>query len=417
MENENIVRCPNCNTEINVSVLLEEQIKKDYDKKEQEREKQYLYKVEAIKKREEAIESEKNKIVETINKQVGDKLKAEKMSLEKSIKDRVQEETADQMKELQKELNEKSSQVKELNKSKAEIEKLKREKDELRDAIALEKEKEFSSKLKEEKTKIERSVEEKNYFKIKELEKVIEDLNKNIEEARKNAEHDSNQLRGEIQELEIEKLLETLFPLDQIMEIKKGQKGGDTIQVVRNNQGTECGKIYYESKRTKNFDNNWLQKLRDDNLDVKADILVLVTETMPEDSKSFFFKEGVWICTFHELKGLSMVLRHGIMKVFSVAITQSGKETKMQLLYDYLTSRECHVHLEAIIEGFKSIQDNYQEEKLKMQKIWKEREKQLEKILSNTINFYGSLKGIAGASIPDIKLLESTRNLEVANLL
>lgn len=130
---------------------------------------------------------------------------------------------------------------------------------------------------------------------------------------------------------------------------------------------------------------------------------------MPTDNEfKYFYKDGVWVCSFWEIKGFSLVLRQGLLQVQAVTITQQGKDTKMELLYDFLTSQEFRGQFEAIIEGFKSLQDDYSDEKLKMQKIWKEREKQLEKILSNAVNFYGSLKGIAGASIPDIKMLESS---------
>lgn len=203
-----------------------------------------------------------------------------------------------------------------------------------------------------------------------------------------------------------------MYPFDEIVEVKKGQRGADIIQIVRTNQGNDCGKIYYESKRTKNFDYGWLQKLRDDNLEVKADVLVIVTEAMPSDTEyKYFYKDNVWVCSFWEIKSFSLVLRQALLQIQAVTITQHGKETKMELLYDFLTSQEFRGQFEAIIEGFKLLQDSYSDEKLKMQKIWKEREKQLEKILSNAVNFYGSLKGIAGASIPDIKMLEGDEKL------
>jgi hypothetical protein len=252
-----------------------------------------------------------------------------------------------------------------------------------------------------------------NILKIKEKEKIIEDLKAQLDEAKRKAEQSSMQLQGEVQELELENLLRSLYPGDEIREIKKGQRGADILQVVKTTQGVECGKIYYESKRTKNFDYEWLQKLRDDNLEVKADILVLVTEKMPEGEDKFFFKDGVWICSFFEIKGLSLVLRHALFQVYSVIITQQGKETKMEMLYNYLTSQEFRDQFRAIVEGFKSLQDSYQEEKLKMMKIWKEREKQLEKILINAANFYGAIKGIAGASIPEIKMLESRQQIGI----
>jgi hypothetical protein len=243
-------------------------------------------------------------------------------------------------------------------------------------------------------------------LKLKEKEKVIEDLKEQIEITKRKAEQGSMQLQGEVQELELEHILRSYYPFDQVEEIKKGQRGADVLQTVRTNQGIECGKIYYESKRTKDFQPAWLQKLRDDNLEMKADILVLVTEAMPDGEQRFLYKDGIWICSFTEVKGLSLTMRYALLQVQQVSVSQHNKGDKMELLYNYLTSQEFRGQFEAIMEGFKSLQDSYSDEKLKMQKLWKEREKQLEKILLNAVHFYGSIKGIAGSSIPDIKMLE-----------
>ncbi|MCX8031709.1 MAG: DUF2130 domain-containing protein [Thermodesulfovibrionales bacterium] len=410
MKKENIIICPQCGAEINVNEILyhqlQDQVKKEFELKSHKLEKEYEKRLHQIELEKEKIEREREQIKELIDSEVHKKLTVEKSNLEKILRQKIEEEQKEQIKELQTELQHKSEQIKELHKAKADIERLKREKEELRELIALEKEKEFTERLKEEKIKIKKLVEEDNYLRIKEKEKIIEDLKMQLEEAKRKADQGSIQLQGEIQELEIENMLRHLYPFDEIREIKKGQRGADIIQIVRTNQGIDCGKIYYESKRAKDFQNSWIQKLKEDNLSVKADILVIVSETLPEGIDKFGMKDNVWICTFSEVKGLSMVLRHGLMQVHSVLLTQQDKGTKMEMLYNYLTSNEFRAQFEAIIEGFKTLQDSYHEEKLKMQKIWKEREKQFEKILSNAVGFYGSLKGIAGASIPAIKMLE-----------
>jgi len=400
METQKTINCPECGAGIDVNEIvfhqLEEEIKKSYEKK-----------LEAVEMEKKKMLSDKENFNELVANQVHVNLKAEKGKLEKSIREKLAGETSDQIQGLQNELDEKSAQVKELNRTKAEVEKLKREKDELREEIALEKEKEFSEKLKNEKLKIKRQADEENSLKIKELEKQLEQQKELAEEAVRKAEQGSMQLQGEIQELVLEDMLRGLYIYDEITEIKKGRRGADALQTVRTQQGADCGKIYYESKRTKSFENSWLQKLRDDNLEIRADVLVLVTETMPDGEDKFFFRDGVWICSLWEVKALSLVLRHGLLQVHSIAIKGQGKETKMEMLYNYLTSQEFSGQFGAIIEGFKSLQDNYADEKLKMQRIWKAREKQLEKILTNAVDFYGSIKGIAGASIAEIKMLET----------
>ncbi len=396
IESQNIIKCPKCGTAINVSEVLYQQLEKEIKEKYENK----------IAEKESELKAKEERLKDLVDKEVESKLRTERAKLEEKLKHQFDAENAELIKGLKEELGRKSNQVKELHRLMAENEKLKLEKEELREQVAFEKEKEFMEKLKEEKLKIQKQIEEANILKIREKEKVIEDLKSQLDEAKRKAEQGSIQLQGEVQELEIENILRALYPYDEIIRIKKGQPGADILQIVRTEKGKECGKIYYESKRTKKFDHNWLKKIRDDNLKVKADILVLVTEVMPDDENKFFFKDGVWVCSFFEVKGVSMLLRHSLLQVHSVMITQQGKETKMQMLYNYLTSQEFKVQFGAIIDGFRELHNGYQEEKLKMQKIWKEREKQLEKVLTNAVQFYGAIKGIAGASVPEIKMLE-----------
>lgn len=243
-------------------------------------------------------------------------------------------------------------------------------------------------------------------LKQKELQEKLDKQVKLAEEMKRKAEQGSMQAQGEILELELERMLRDMYPFDEITEVKKGQKGADILQIVRTNHGVECGKIYYEVKRTKAFEEKWIKKLKEDNLQTKADILVIATEAMPEGENRYCIMDGVWICSFTEVKGLSLALRYGLIQMNDLKIVQSGKETKMEQLYSYLTGNEFKSQFEAIINGFRELQIGYEDEKMKMQKIWKQREKQLERIIGSAVGFYGSLKGIAGSSVPDIKLLE-----------
>jgi len=213
------------------------------------------------------------------------------------------------------------------------------------------------------------------------------------------------QAQGEIFELEILDLLKEFHQSDEITQSKKGANGADILQMVKVD-GIECGKIYYESKRTKQFQNEWIKKFKDDNLNTKADILVLVTTVLPKEIKSYGIIDGVWICSYNSVKELSLVLRYGLLKVHSVALKQQGRESKMELLYSYLTSEDFKNVFGSIMDGFKSLQDSHHSEKLKIARIHKEREKILEQVLINSINFYGSIKGIAGSAIMEIKMLE-----------
>ena len=182
--------------------------------------------------------------------------------------------------------------------------------------------------------------------------------------------------------------------------------GADVIQIVRNDAGQECGKIIYESKRTKTFGPDWIGKLKNDQREQKADMAVIVSENLPKDMDRFGNKERVWICTFPEVKGLSFVLREMLIKVHAVGTSEENKTDKMSLLYSYLTSPEFSERIEAIVEGFSDMKSGIDSEKRAMQKIWKQREKQIEKVTNNTIDMYGSIKGIAGKAIGTVKALE-----------
>ena len=196
------------------------------------------------------------------------------------------------------------------------------------------------------------------------------------------------------------------YPFDSIEEIKKGVRGGDCIQTVHTREIQNCGKIYYESKRTKDFQKSWIEKFKADMREKGADIGVLVTEVLPKELDRMGLIDGVWICTYEEFKGLSSVLRESIIKINQAKKSEENKTDKMSLLYGYLTSTEFKMQIEAIVEGFTQMQSDLDSEKRSMQRIWKQREKQIEKVLDNTIGMYGSIKGIAGNSIGNVKALE-----------
>lgn len=408
MENsQTTIKCPKCGYEINVSKILYEQVQSQLEKEFNERnakiDEEYQNKMKAIQNEKENLVKEKENIQKQIDDEVKNKLQSEKLKLEKSIREGIKEESAEQIRFLENELQEKSSQLKELNKTKAEIEKLKREKDELTDKIALEKEQEFSERLKDEKLKIKKQADESNALKIKELEKQLEDQKNLAEEMKRKAEQGSMQLQGEVQELAIEEILRATFIYDKISEVPKGIKGADVIHEVLNKSGLKCGTILYESKRTKNFSNEWIKKLNEDARQIKADICVIVTETLPEGIDKIGQKDGVWICSFNDFKGFAFVLRESLIKIGEAISSQTNKGDKMQMLYDYLTSNEFKLQINAIIEGFMDLQNSYHQEKMAMEKIWKQREKQLEKVLLNANQFIGSVIGIAGSSLPNLK--------------
>lgn len=244
----------------------------------------------------------------------------------------------------------------------------------------------------------------------KELEKQLEDNKKLIDEMKRKAEQGSMQLQGEVQEILLEEVLKQSFPFDKIEEVGKGIRGADCIQTIQNKFGVKAGCIIYESKRTKDFSKEWIDKLKADMLTVGADVAILVTQTLPKDVKQFGEKDGVYICTFNEVVSLVSVLRTAILKIYEVQKSQENRGDKMVMLYNYLTGSEFMQQWAAIREGFLSLKQGIQKERDAMEKIWKTREKQLEKVLLNSTHIAGSIEGIAGNSNLQ---LEFDANLEL----
>ncbi len=248
-------------------------------------------------------------------------------------------------------------------------------------------------------------------MKLAEYDKKMKDQEKLIDEMKRKAEQGSMQLQGEVQELLLEDILRAGFPFDKVVPVGKGVRGADCMQTICNPFGNECGKIIYESKRTTNFSADWIDKLKADMRAQGADIAVIVTQTYPKDMDRFGEKDGVYICSFSEVRSLATVLRTSILKVFALTKSQENKGDKMHMLYDYLTSNEFAEQWNAIREGFMSMRLGIQKERDAMERLWKAREKQLEKVLLNAAHIRGSIEGIAGADAVNMSLLEENDSM------
>ncbi len=410
MSNQTTIKCPKCSTQIDVNEILyhqlEAQMKSKFDGEVDEHRKKYKAAMDEFKAKENAFKDQQEKFDEQLRESVSIQLKAERQKLSDTLKKQILDEQSESMALLQKELAEKSEQVKELNRSKTEIEQLKRAISEAEEVAKLKAEQIMTERLKEEKEKIHKLVDEQNELKLKEKDKQLEDQKKLIEEMKRKAEQGSMQMQGEVQELAIEEWLMAQYLFDAIEEIKKGQRGGDCIQIVHTREMQNCGTIYYESKRTKDFQPSWIEKFKADMRDRGVDIGVLVTSTMPKDMSRMGLLDGVWVCTYEEFKGLSMVLRENVIRMARALLSEENKTDKMTMLYSFLTSNEFKMQIEAIVEGFSQMQADLDSERRAMQRIWKQREKQITKVLENTTGMYGSIRGIAGNAIGSIKALE-----------
>lgn len=341
------------------------------------------------------------------------KAKSEKEALKAQLRSQLAEENADQLKSLQQELNTKSQQLKELNQTKAEVEKLKREKAEIRAEVELASQRKLTAMLEEERLKLAKSEQERSEMKMAERDKIIADLSNQLKDAQRKAEQGSMQLQGEVQELAIEEWLRSQFPLDTIEEIKKGARGGDCVHVVNTRSYLNCGTIYYESKRTQAWSPAWIEKFKVDMREKGADIGVIVTEAMPKDMDRMGLVDGIWVCTYPEFKGLCKVLRQQILAISQAVSSQENKGDKMEMLYNFLTSNEFKLQIEGIVGAFTTMQSDLLREQRAMSSIWKQRQKQIDKVTDNTIAMYGSIRGIAGSAIPAVPALELPEDDEV----
>lgn len=403
---DNKIKCPKCGTEINISDVLKNQLETEFKAKYDKEKESVDNERKKLKQQQEALLKKEEEINNLLEERVKEKLSVEKRNIEQKIKKDIEKEKSEEIKLLTEELNEKSKQIQESNKLRAQLAKAEREKNELKTKIEAESEQKFNERLNKERTEIKKAVESQQELKIKELVKQLEDQKKIVDELKKKQEQGSMQLQGEVQELAIEEYLKTKFTLDTITEIGKGEKGGDCIQTVNTREVQNCGTIYYESKRTKTFGKDWIEKFKADMREKNINIGVIVTAVYPSDMERMGLKNGIWICSYEEFKGLSEVLRESVIQIKMMTLTQENKGDKMNLIYSYLTGNDFKSQFEAIVEGFVQMKIDLEREKNAMRRLWSTRETQIEKVLNSTTNIYGSIKGIAGKAIQNIEQLE-----------
>ncbi len=378
------IKCPNCGTEFELNESLKNEVEKELRGKMMDWQ----------KKKEDEFEKQRTALInDTLRKATDD--------------------TVVKIKALEEESRIKTQQLQTLQKKELDLLRDKNALEEKQKNLEVEIEKRFLEKRKEIEESAIKKEQEIFDLKTKEYKLQMEQQQKLIEELKRKSEQGSMQLQGESQELLLEEILQSYFPFDIIEEVEKGVEGADCIQVIRNNSNTICGKIIYESKRTKAWSNGWIDKLKADMRNSGSDVAILVTQVFPKDMEKFGEKDGVWICTFNEVSSVAQLLRNGIIKIYEAQKSQENKGDKMQLLYNYLTGIEFRGQMESIVEGFMAMKQSIMKERIQMEKLWKEREKQLEKVLLSTSGLYGSVKGIAGAGVSNIPLLDGGDENEI----
>jgi hypothetical protein len=444
---ETSIRCPNCGTEIPVSEALSAQIRRDLENTLRlQHEAQLRRAVEQARssaqqaltleladlkirlaekdKKAEAALAEQLELrkrareLEEQNKQLAERVRDEvEQALRKETDERVEAAAAQaeararatsdiEMKLLKEQLGEQSRKAQAaqqaelvLRKEKAVLEERSRELD-----------LEVARKVDAEKQRLEEAIRkaatEEQALKLKEKEKQIDDLRKALDDAKRRSEQGSQELQGEVLELDIQAALERQFPQDAIRPVPKGARGADLIHEVRNHIMQPCGSIVWETKNTKNWSPGWIDKLKEDQRAVGGNLAVLVSAVLPNTVQEFGLVEGVWIASLRAWPALAVALREQLVQVAFAHAASEGKNEKMEMLYRYLAGDQFRSRVQGIVDAFRGLQEQLNRERRAMEKIWKEREKQIERVITNTVGMYGEMSGIVGSSLPSIPALE-----------
>jgi len=390
--NQKTITCPKCGAEIELTKVLFEEIEASIKK-------HYADELKKVKADAERQLREKDSELESI-------LSVERKKIEEKAKKAAAESLKVELTDLQEQLKEKKEKLEEAQKLELELRKQQRELKDREHQLELE----LERKLDKERNKLIKDIssefDEKHRLKDAEKDKQLEDMKRQIDDLKRKAELGSQKLKGEVLELDFETRLKNEFPFDVIEPVASGVRGADVLQTVKTQSGQVCGKILWETKRTQNWSDRWIDKLKADQRSAKAEIAVIVSEVLPKEFTQFRQIKGIWVSDIPSSLNLALALRLILIQTARERKIQVGKKGKAELLYDYLTGTEFRNRVEAILESFVNLRKDLDREKMAMEKLWSKREKQIEKVLLNLSGMHGDLEGIAGKALPVVKALE-----------
>ena len=410
---EPTIICPKCHEEIKLTESLAapliESVRRDYEErlhKQREtldgREKDLISREEALSKAREGLEE-----------QVASRVKDEraKIATEEAKKARMAsasdlEQKAKEVEELQAVLQQREAKLAEAQNAQAELIRKQRELNDAKRELDLTVEKRIQEGLTAARDQARKEAEEELKLKVMEREQTISSMAKQIEDLKRKAEQGSQQAQGEVLEIELEAILRAKFPRDIIEPVPKGEFGGDVLQRVLGPLGQSCGTILWESKRTKNWADTWLPKLRDDQRAAKAEIAILMSQALPKDTDTFDLVEGIWVTHPRAALSVALALRQSLIEVALARQAGEGQQTKMEMVYEYLTGPRFRQRIQAIVEAFSTMKDDLEKEKKAITKQWAKREEQIERVMRSTVGMYGDLQGIAGKTVQEIEGLD-----------
>lgn len=414
---EPTITCPNCKTEIRLTESLAGPLiaatRKQFEEQLSQKDAEVAQREEGIREKEKLIVEAKRNLDEQVADQVASQLKTERVQViaEESKKAKLAsaaelDAKARELSEMQEVLKVRDEKLAEAQKAQAELIKKQRELDDAKRELELTVERRVQDGLNEVRLLAKNQVEEEQKFKVMEKEQTIAAMQKQIEDLKRRAEQGSQQLQGEVQELELENLLRAKFPFDAIEPVAKGEFGGDLLQKVVSQGGQASGTILWEAKRTKNWSDSWLVKLREDQRTAKAEIAVIVSQVLPKGVESFDVVDGVWVTHPRAALPVATILRHTLLQVNMARQVSEGQQTKTEMVYQYLTGPRFKQRVEAIVEAFSTMQEDLDRERKAIMKQWAKREEQIERVMGATVGMYGDLQGIAGKSLQEIEGLE-----------
>ncbi len=414
---EPTITCPNCKTEIKLTESLAAPLlastRLAFEKQIAQKDSDMAARDAALREKEKALISAKRDLDALVADTVADTLKSERTRVvaeeSKKAKLAAAEELdgkARELAELQGVLKLQDAKLADAQKAQVDLIKKQRALDDAQRELELTVETRVQSGLTEVRTLARREAEDGMKLKVAEKDQTIFSMQQKIEELKQKAEQGSQQLQGEVQELELENLLRSKFPFDVIEPVPKGEFGGDALQRVNSAGATPCGSILWEFKRTKNWSDGWLAKLREDQRSARADVCVLVSQVLPKGVEAFDLMDGVWVASPRVIIPVAMMLRQGLLQLSQTRALSEGQHTKTEMVYQYLTGPRFKQRVEAIVEAFSSMQDDLDKERKVIMKQWAKRQEQIERVMGATVGMYGDLQGIAGKSLQEIAGLE-----------
>lgn len=414
---EPTIICPNCKTEIKLTESLAapliESTRQQFEQRLAQKDSEISQREQAMRDREKQLAEEKRKLDDQVANQVAEQLKAERARViaEESRKAKQAsaaelESKARELAELHEVLKSRDEKLAQAQQAQAELIKKQRELDDAKRELELTVAKRVQDGLTEARQLARKEAEDEQKLKVLEKEQTIAAMQKQIEDLKRRAEQGSQQLQGEVQELELENLLRLKFPFDAIEPVPKGEFGGDVLHRVIGSGGQIGGTLLWEFKRTKNWSDAWLVKLRDDQRAAKAEVAVIVSHTLPKGVETFELIEGVWVTHPRAALPVAMILRQSLLEIALARQSSEGQQSKTEMVYQYLTGPRFRQRVEAIVEAFSTMQEDLDKERKAIMKQWAKREEQIERVMQATVGMYGDLQGIAGKSLQEIEGLE-----------